>query len=218
MDAYTVDLYQLRWSTGTWKLRLKCRDRWHKDYVLSGGPALRPSRATVLQMATKKKFETSEGHDSGVASAGFAVQLTPAISPMSTIKGNLGVGTTIRMPNIINIEADIGAMQDAVNLLVGGPTFLYCVLFALVSIPQEVFIPVQNDAIGWRPSCGSRTGLSSKSNGTGGLPCMSYAMREGLMIGYSVHVIGQREPGMSHGYENPQKKKLRRERGRSVRG
>jgi NRAMP (natural resistance-associated macrophage protein)-like metal ion transporter len=38
--------------------------------------------------------------------------------------------------NIINIGADIGAMGAAVNLLVGGPTLLYCVLFAL-----QVFIP-----------------------------------------------------------------------------
>ncbi len=43
--------------------------------------------------------------------------------------------------NIINIGADIGAMGAAVNLLVGGPTLLYCVLFALVSVLLEVFIP-----------------------------------------------------------------------------
>jgi NRAMP (natural resistance-associated macrophage protein)-like metal ion transporter len=43
--------------------------------------------------------------------------------------------------NIINIGADIGAMGAAVNLLVGGPTLLYCVLFALVSVMLQVFIP-----------------------------------------------------------------------------
>jgi NRAMP (natural resistance-associated macrophage protein)-like metal ion transporter len=42
--------------------------------------------------------------------------------------------------NIINIGADIGAMGAAVNLLVGGPTLLYCVLFALVSVSLEVFV------------------------------------------------------------------------------
>jgi NRAMP (natural resistance-associated macrophage protein)-like metal ion transporter len=42
--------------------------------------------------------------------------------------------------NTINIGADIGAMGAAVNLLVGGPTLLYCVLFALVSVLLEVFI------------------------------------------------------------------------------
>jgi NRAMP (natural resistance-associated macrophage protein)-like metal ion transporter len=43
--------------------------------------------------------------------------------------------------NIINIGADIGAMGAAVNLLVGGPTLLYCVLFALVSVLLQVFVP-----------------------------------------------------------------------------
>ena len=35
--------------------------------------------------------------------------------------------------NIINIGADIGAMGAAANLLVGGPTLLYCALFTTVS-------------------------------------------------------------------------------------
>ena len=45
--------------------------------------------------------------------------------------------------NIINIGADLGAMGAAVNLLVGGPTHLYCVLFALVSVVLQVRIPYQ---------------------------------------------------------------------------
>jgi NRAMP (natural resistance-associated macrophage protein)-like metal ion transporter len=43
--------------------------------------------------------------------------------------------------NIINLGADIGAMGAAVNLLVGGPTPFYCVLFAGVSVLLQVFIP-----------------------------------------------------------------------------
>jgi NRAMP (natural resistance-associated macrophage protein)-like metal ion transporter len=43
--------------------------------------------------------------------------------------------------NIINIGADVGAMGSAVNLLVGGPAHLYCVLFALVSVVLQVRIP-----------------------------------------------------------------------------
>src|SRR3984957_8215828 len=43
--------------------------------------------------------------------------------------------------NIINIGADVGAMGAAVNLLVGGPAHLYCVLFALVSVVLQVRIP-----------------------------------------------------------------------------
>jgi NRAMP (natural resistance-associated macrophage protein)-like metal ion transporter len=43
--------------------------------------------------------------------------------------------------NIINIGADIGAMGAAVNLLIGGPAHLYCVLFALVSVVLQIRIP-----------------------------------------------------------------------------
>jgi NRAMP (natural resistance-associated macrophage protein)-like metal ion transporter len=43
--------------------------------------------------------------------------------------------------NIINIGADIGAMGAALNLLIGGPAHLYCVLFALVSVVLQVRIP-----------------------------------------------------------------------------
>src|SRR3984957_14571166 len=43
--------------------------------------------------------------------------------------------------NIINIGADIGAMGVALNLLIGGPAILYCVLFALVSVFLQVWIP-----------------------------------------------------------------------------
>jgi NRAMP (natural resistance-associated macrophage protein)-like metal ion transporter len=42
--------------------------------------------------------------------------------------------------NIINLGADIGAMGAAVELLVGGPTLLYCVLFTLVSVFLQIFI------------------------------------------------------------------------------
>jgi Mn2+/Fe2+ NRAMP family transporter len=42
--------------------------------------------------------------------------------------------------NIINIGADIGAMGAAVNLLIGGPAHLYCVLFASFrSLCRSVF-------------------------------------------------------------------------------
>jgi Mn2+/Fe2+ NRAMP family transporter len=42
--------------------------------------------------------------------------------------------------NIINIGADIGAMGAAVNLLVGGPTLLYCLFFTVISVMLEVYI------------------------------------------------------------------------------
>jgi NRAMP (natural resistance-associated macrophage protein)-like metal ion transporter len=47
---------------------------------------------------------------------------------------------SLLIANIINIGADIGAMGAAVNLLVGGPTLLYCVLFAVLSVLLEVYI------------------------------------------------------------------------------
>jgi NRAMP (natural resistance-associated macrophage protein)-like metal ion transporter len=43
--------------------------------------------------------------------------------------------------NIINIGADIGAMGAAVNLLIGGPQLLYGVLFAVISVVLQIFIP-----------------------------------------------------------------------------
>jgi len=43
--------------------------------------------------------------------------------------------------NTINIAADIGAMGDALSLLVGGHSEIYDVLFALVSLTLQVFVP-----------------------------------------------------------------------------
>ena len=43
--------------------------------------------------------------------------------------------------NVINLGADIGAMGAAVNLLVGGPTLLYCFLLGTVSVLLQIFIP-----------------------------------------------------------------------------
>jgi NRAMP (natural resistance-associated macrophage protein)-like metal ion transporter len=45
--------------------------------------------------------------------------------------------------NIINLGADIGAMGAAVNLLIGGPVLLYCVIFALISVVLQIRIPYQ---------------------------------------------------------------------------
>jgi NRAMP (natural resistance-associated macrophage protein)-like metal ion transporter len=43
--------------------------------------------------------------------------------------------------NVINLGADIGAMGDAANLLIGGPALLYAALFALVCVVLEVVSP-----------------------------------------------------------------------------
>lgn len=55
------------------------------------------------------------------------------------------------LANIINLGADIGAMGAAVNLLIGGPSLLYCVVFAVVSVLLQVFIPYKtySSALKW---------------------------------------------------------------------
>lgn len=44
------------------------------------------------------------------------------------------------LANVINIGADLGAMGAALKLLIGGPAFLYVVVFAAISIGLEVFV------------------------------------------------------------------------------
>src|SRR5450631_2295694 len=43
--------------------------------------------------------------------------------------------------NTINIGADLGAMGDAVSLLIGGPKFLYVVAFGVLCAALQVFVP-----------------------------------------------------------------------------
>jgi NRAMP (natural resistance-associated macrophage protein)-like metal ion transporter len=45
------------------------------------------------------------------------------------------------LANTINIAADIGAMGDAVHLIMGGPSHLYTVIFGLVSVFLQIFMP-----------------------------------------------------------------------------
>ncbi|HZQ71680.1 MAG TPA: Nramp family divalent metal transporter [Burkholderiales bacterium] len=45
------------------------------------------------------------------------------------------------MANTINIAADLGAMGDALVLVIGGNSSVYILLFALVSLTLQVFIP-----------------------------------------------------------------------------
>ena len=47
----------------------------------------------------------------------------------------------VLIANIINLGADIGAMGDVVNLLVGGPSLVYAALFAAASVVLETFLP-----------------------------------------------------------------------------
>lgn len=51
-----------------------------------------------------------------------------------------GIVALLLLANIINLGADLGAMGDAVKLLVGGSAQLYVVLFAVASAALEVFV------------------------------------------------------------------------------
>ena len=43
--------------------------------------------------------------------------------------------------NVINLGADLGAMGAAVNLLIGGPAWLYCILIAIISVTLQIWVP-----------------------------------------------------------------------------
>jgi NRAMP (natural resistance-associated macrophage protein)-like metal ion transporter len=49
--------------------------------------------------------------------------------------------------NIINIGADIGAMGAASNLLIGGPALVYCVVFVVISVLLQIFVPYKTYSV-----------------------------------------------------------------------
>lgn len=52
-----------------------------------------------------------------------------------------GIVALLIIANTINIGADLGAMGDAVSLLVGGPKFLYVAGFGILCAILQIFIP-----------------------------------------------------------------------------
>jgi NRAMP (natural resistance-associated macrophage protein)-like metal ion transporter len=44
------------------------------------------------------------------------------------------------LANVINIGADLGAMGDALKLIIGGPALLYVVLFGAISVVLQIFL------------------------------------------------------------------------------
>ena len=54
-----------------------------------------------------------------------------------------GIVLLFALANTINIAADIAAMADAVHLFVGGPRHVYSLLFGLVCLGLQVFLPYQ---------------------------------------------------------------------------
>jgi NRAMP (natural resistance-associated macrophage protein)-like metal ion transporter len=61
------------------------------------------------------------------------------------VRGNFPAPVTLMLitllfiANTINIAADLGAMADALKLLIGGPGIIYVVLFGVVSVLAQVF-------------------------------------------------------------------------------
>jgi NRAMP (natural resistance-associated macrophage protein)-like metal ion transporter len=51
-----------------------------------------------------------------------------------------GLVALLFVANTINIAADLGAMADALKLLIGGPGILYVVLFGAVSVLAQIFL------------------------------------------------------------------------------
>ena len=50
-----------------------------------------------------------------------------------------GLITLLFIANTINIAADLGAMADALKLLIGGPGALYVLAFGLLSVTAQIF-------------------------------------------------------------------------------
>jgi NRAMP (natural resistance-associated macrophage protein)-like metal ion transporter len=57
--------------------------------------------------------------------------------PLSLLRAIVGL---LLVANIINLGADLGAMGDALRLLIGGPAHLYVVLFAVACAALEIFL------------------------------------------------------------------------------
>lgn len=72
-----------------------------------------------------------------VSGSGIAANMRMYSSP-SLLFGVIGL---LLLANTVNIAADIGAMGAALKLLIGGPAQLYAVLFGVVSLLLQVFVP-----------------------------------------------------------------------------
>ncbi|MBC8023364.1 MAG: Nramp family divalent metal transporter [Burkholderiales bacterium] len=52
-----------------------------------------------------------------------------------------GIVALLVLANTLNLAADLGAMGGALAMVVGGPSLLYIVLFALVSLTLQILVP-----------------------------------------------------------------------------
>jgi NRAMP (natural resistance-associated macrophage protein)-like metal ion transporter len=72
-----------------------------------------------------------------VSGNGIAANMRLYCSPW-LLYGAVGL---LLVANTINIAADIGAMGAALKLLIGGPAQIYAVVFGMVSLVLQVFVP-----------------------------------------------------------------------------
>lgn len=84
-------------------------------------------------MVAIQEISARVGRVTGVGIAGNLRRYYPA----SLLNGIVAL---LVLANIINIGADLGAMGEALKLLIGGPALLYVVGFTALSIGLEVFV------------------------------------------------------------------------------
>lgn len=84
-------------------------------------------------MCVIQEISARVGRVTGRGLAGVIKQHYPA----PVLYGLVGL---LLIANTINIGADLGAMAAALKLLIGGPEFIYVILFAVVTVLLEVFV------------------------------------------------------------------------------
>ena len=84
-------------------------------------------------MCVIQEISARVGRVTGRGLAGVIKQHYPA----PVLYGLVGL---LLIANTINIGADLGAMAAALKLLIGGPAFLYVLLFGVVTVLLEVFV------------------------------------------------------------------------------
>src|SRR5689334_9457637 len=91
----------------------------------------------VLTYPLMCAIQLISAHIGRVTGAGLARNLTQAF-PRWLVVGLVGI---LLLANVINIGADLAAMAAAVELLIGGPTHVMTIAFAVVVAGLQVFVP-----------------------------------------------------------------------------
>src|SRR5271156_2017144 len=89
-----------------------------------------PLMVSIQMVSARLGFITGKGLAANVK----------AIFPRSVLYGIVGL---LLIANTINIAADIAAMGEALKLLLGGSSHLYCVCFGLVCLVMQVYLRYQ---------------------------------------------------------------------------